>query len=77
MLSHRTRPREEWRSLLGAHHWNEILISPTEHEKDKVSRVYFCMYNTGRQVQKNGRSRSRFVTSSKVKPIFRLETDLR
>jgi len=56
----RTCSREEWRRLLGAHCWNDILISPTQDEKGKVSRIYFSTYSTSRQVQKAGWKRIDF-----------------
>ena len=39
---------------LGAHKWSEMLRNPREGEKDKESRVFHCLYNKGRDVQKNG-----------------------
>jgi hypothetical protein len=40
--------------LLGEHKWNEFLRNPSKEEREKVTRVYYCVYNSGRQVQKNG-----------------------
>lgn len=40
--------------LIGEHRWNEFLRNPSDEEKEKVTRVYHCVYNSGRQVQKNG-----------------------
>jgi len=40
--------------LLGEHKWNEFLKNPSPEEFEKKTRVYYCVYNSGRQVQKNG-----------------------
>jgi len=40
--------------LLGEHRWSEFLREPSEQEKDQVTKVFYCTYSTGRQVQKNG-----------------------
>ncbi|KAH7911330.1 hypothetical protein BJ138DRAFT_1239209 [Hygrophoropsis aurantiaca] len=40
--------------ILGEHRWSEFLKNPSDVEKDQVTRVYYCTYNTGRIVQKNG-----------------------
>lgn len=45
---------ERFDSLLGMHQWSSFLKNPTEEEKDKASKVFWCHYNTGRLVQKNG-----------------------
>ncbi|KAJ8586439.1 hypothetical protein M405DRAFT_843857 [Rhizopogon salebrosus TDB-379] len=39
--------------LLGEHRWSEFLKKPAEQDKDQVSKVFYCTYSTGRQVQKN------------------------
>jgi hypothetical protein len=41
-------------SLLGMHVWTSFLKNPTEEDKDKASKVFWCHYNSGRLVQKNG-----------------------
>lgn len=40
--------------LLGEHRWKDFLKNPSEEEMGKVTKVFFCVYNTGRLVQKNG-----------------------
>jgi hypothetical protein len=40
--------------ILGEHRWSEFLQNPTQDEKDRVTRVFYCTYNSGRIVQKNG-----------------------
>lgn len=40
--------------ILGEHHWSEFLQKPTKEEKDRVTQVFYCTYNTGRLVQKHG-----------------------
>jgi hypothetical protein len=41
-------------SLLGMHLWSSFLKHPTAEDKDKASKVFWCHYNSGRLVQKNG-----------------------
>lgn len=40
--------------LLGEHRWKEFLKKSSEQEQDQVTKVFYCTYSTGRQVQKNG-----------------------
>lgn len=40
--------------LLGEHRWREFLKKPSKQEQDQVTKVFYCTYSTGRQVQKNG-----------------------
>ncbi|KAG1788324.1 uncharacterized protein HD556DRAFT_863198 [Suillus plorans] len=40
--------------LLGEHRWREFLKKSSKQEQDQVSKVFYCTYSTGRQVQKNG-----------------------
>ena len=51
------RDFETFDSLLGQHTWSKFLLKPTEEESDKASKVFWCLYNSGRLVQKNGVSR--------------------
>jgi len=44
--------------LLGEHRWREFLKRSSEQEQDQVTKVFYCTYSTGRQVQKNGESSS-------------------
>jgi len=46
--------------LLGMHKWSAFLKKPTKEEEDKASKVFHCRYNTGRLVEKNGKSFSIF-----------------
>jgi len=48
------RDFEQFDSLLGMHTWSKFLLKPTEEESDKASKVFWCHYNSGRLVQKNG-----------------------
>ncbi|KAF9237864.1 hypothetical protein BU15DRAFT_48261 [Melanogaster broomeanus] len=41
--------------ILGEHRWSEFLQKPTQEEKERVTRVFYCTYSTGRIVQKNGK----------------------
>jgi hypothetical protein len=45
--------------LLGLHTWSKFLQKPSEEQRDKVSKVFYCTYNTGRLVEKHGPSASR------------------
>jgi hypothetical protein len=45
---------ERFESLLGMHTWSSFLKKPTKEDKDKSSKVFWCQYNSGRLVQKNG-----------------------
>ncbi|KAI6009873.1 hypothetical protein EDC04DRAFT_847356 [Pisolithus marmoratus] len=40
--------------LLGEHRWSEFLRKPSTEEKGRVTQVFYCTYNTGRNVEKNG-----------------------
>ena len=45
---------ERFDTLLGKHTWTSFLKYPTAEDEDKASKVFWCFYNTGRLVQKNG-----------------------
>jgi hypothetical protein len=45
---------ERFDSLLGMHTWKSFLKYPTEEDRDKASKIFWCQYNSGRLVQKNG-----------------------
>jgi len=45
---------DSFENLLGLHTWSEFLQRPTEEELEKASKVFYCTYNTGRKVEKNG-----------------------
>ena len=47
---------EGFDGLLGLHTWPKFLLKPNEEEKDKSSKIFYCTYNTGRQVEKSGPS---------------------
>ena len=49
--------------LLGEHKWSEFLSNPSAEEAEKVTRIYHCVFNSGRQVQKNGVFTCCFVVS--------------
>jgi hypothetical protein len=51
------RDYESFENLLGLHTWSEFLQKPNKEQLDKVSKVFYCTYNTGRIVEKNGLSR--------------------
>ena len=40
--------------LLGAHKWREFLKSPEKGQMENESRIYYCFYSKGRDVQKYG-----------------------
>ncbi|KAG6331622.1 hypothetical protein ID866_7467 [Astraeus odoratus] len=48
------RDYQHFDRILGEHRWSEFLKKPSAEEKDRVTRVYYCTYNTGRMVQKYG-----------------------
>ncbi|KAH8110567.1 hypothetical protein DFH11DRAFT_1690809 [Phellopilus nigrolimitatus] len=50
-------PKDKINALLGLHKWSEFLRNPEPDQYDKESRVYYCRYKSGRQVQKNGWNR--------------------
>ncbi|KAJ7119354.1 hypothetical protein C8R43DRAFT_86222 [Mycena crocata] len=61
--------------LLGEHRWSEFLKKPTEEEAGRVSQIFYCVYSTGRQAQKDGWKRinvadSWFKNWSPVNPII-------
>lgn len=47
---------DRFESVLGMHSWSQFLKRPTDEEMDKSSKVFWCVYNSGRLVQKNGGS---------------------
>jgi hypothetical protein len=48
------REYKDFDRILGEHRWSEFLRTPTKEEKGKLTQVFYCAYNTGRIVQKNG-----------------------
>ncbi|TFK33533.1 hypothetical protein BDQ12DRAFT_657809 [Crucibulum laeve] len=40
--------------LLGEHRWSEFLRDPIDEEKDRVSQIFYCLYDNGRAAQKDG-----------------------
>ncbi|EED84622.1 predicted protein [Postia placenta Mad-698-R] len=44
-------------TVLGEHRWSEFLRQPSDEEKTKVSKVFYCTYRSGREVEKYGRRR--------------------
>ncbi|EKM53677.1 uncharacterized protein PHACADRAFT_148424 [Phanerochaete carnosa HHB-10118-sp] len=40
--------------LLGEHRWSEVFQNPAPENRERVSKVFYCKYNTGREVQKYG-----------------------
>jgi len=45
---------DDKRKLLGQHIWKDILLKPSEGEKRHRSGIFFCVYNSIRDVQKEG-----------------------
>lgn len=41
-------------ALLGMHSWSEFLLAPTEEEKGKSSKVFFCTYNNAKAMRDAG-----------------------
>ncbi|KAH8984205.1 hypothetical protein EDB86DRAFT_163395 [Lactarius hatsudake] len=48
------RDFDRFDELLGLHDWSGFLLKPSEEQKDKSSKVFYCTYNTGRLVEKSG-----------------------
>ena len=48
--------------LLGEHRWKDFLRNPTDEESIRVSQVFYCLYKSGRDVQKNGQRNPSFVS---------------
>ncbi|KAI5889932.1 uncharacterized protein SCHCODRAFT_02630420 [Schizophyllum commune H4-8] len=46
--------RDIGKLLLGEHRWSEMLREPTEDEKERTSRIYYSIYSTTREAQKDG-----------------------
>jgi len=46
---------DDRRKLLGKHIWKEFLLNPSEEEKGCVSGVFYCVYQTIREVKKEGK----------------------
>ncbi|KAF7362683.1 hypothetical protein MVEN_00617600 [Mycena venus] len=61
--------------LLGEHRWSEFLRKPSVEEAGRVSQIFYCVYSTGRQAQKDGWKRinvaeSWFKNWSPVNPVI-------
>ncbi|KAJ7469325.1 hypothetical protein B0H11DRAFT_2043963 [Mycena galericulata] len=61
--------------LLGEHRWSEFLRKPSPEEAGRVSQIFYCVYSTGRQAQKDGWKRinvadSWFKNWSPVNPVI-------
>ena len=41
-------------SVLGLHSWSEFLLAPAAEEAGKSSEVFFCTYNTNKDVKNGG-----------------------
>ena len=46
----------EWNSLLGEHRWAEVFKKCEPGDKDRVTQIFWCEFNTGRRVEKYGES---------------------
>jgi hypothetical protein len=71
--------------LLGEHRWSELLVNPNEEEKHRVSKIYYCTYSSGREVQKNGKHAvlppstlwlTWGISFSQIRLCIRMETNL-
>ena len=49
------RSYPDFGGLLGEHKWNEFLKNPTDEEKDRLSQIFYCIYTSGRDAQKDGK----------------------
>ncbi|KDQ56335.1 hypothetical protein JAAARDRAFT_59227 [Jaapia argillacea MUCL 33604] len=43
-----------FRELLGEHKWSQFLRNPSDDEKTKSSKIFYCTLGSGREVQKEG-----------------------
>ncbi|TFY66097.1 hypothetical protein EVG20_g4993 [Dentipellis fragilis] len=48
------RDFDNFKGLLGAHRWSEFLKNPSDEEKNQVTKIFYCKYKSGRDVQKHG-----------------------
>jgi len=60
--------------ILGEHKWEEVLKAPKEEERERASRVYYCVYKTTRAAQKDGWKRIHVETEWFVDKGWNLET---
>lgn len=58
----------DFNNLLGEHRWRNFLRKPSQDEEDRVSKVFYCTYSTGREVQKYGE-----LSASALTDGFRIE----
>ena len=68
------RDFENFDQLLGLHSWAEFLQKPSEEQLDKVSKVFYCTYNTGRLVERDGLSRSLLHSAYLLKSSSQVES---
>lgn len=54
----------ELSGMLGEHRWAEVLRDPREGEKERASRVYYSVYRTTRDANKDGESHSNTLQPS-------------
>ena len=40
--------------LFGERRWVEFLKNPRADEKERISQIFYCLYDTGRAAQKDG-----------------------
>ena len=53
--------------LLGERRWVEFLKNPRADEKELISQIFYCLYDTGRAAQKDGTfPRSRCFATTKL-----------
>lgn len=76
-LFNRSIPDDDKRQLLGQHIWKDILIKPTEGEKEHRSGVFYCVFSTIREVQKEGACEHHFGAGTRRSELsfIRLEAD--
>ncbi|KAI0311919.1 hypothetical protein OF83DRAFT_1148721 [Amylostereum chailletii] len=48
------RDFDNFPGLLGEHKWADFLRQPTEEQAGQSSKIFYCVWNTGRKVEKNG-----------------------
>ena len=65
------REFDRFSDLLGLHPWSSFLRNPTDEEKTKVSKIFWCTFNNGRDVQKLGKTSCRGIYVSNALSIGR------
>ena len=55
VIVHVKKSFTEFNAVLGEHRWSDFLRNPTDEEKGRVSKVFYCFYPFYRIAQKDGK----------------------